>query len=187
MLKQHDIVPRLKLLCEEGSVNARQGALLVFECLSERLGLLFEPYIITIMPVLLKSFSHASDHVREAAQMAAKTIMTKLSAHGVKQVLTPLLLSLPTETAWKSRQEAIRLLGTMAHCAPRQLAASLPQIVPKLVDAVSDSHPKVKESAKLAMADITAVIKNPEISQLIPVLLAALGDPANKTKDVIFF
>jgi hypothetical protein len=72
----------------------------------------------------------------------------------------------------------------MANCAPRQLAASLPQIVPKLVDAVSDPHPKVKDAARQAMADITGVIKNPEISQLIPVLLAALGDPANRTKDV---
>jgi HEAT repeat len=204
-LKQHDIVNRLKDICEQGSVNNRQGSLFAFECLSDRLGLLFEPvgllvflprnchnltrilpqYIITIMPVLLKSFSHSSDHVREAAADAANVIMAKLSAHGVKQVLTPLLSSLPTETAWKSRQEAIRLLGTMAHCAPRQLAACLPQIVPRLVEAVADSHPKVKESAKAAMADITSVIKNPEISLLCPVLLAALGDPANKTKDAL--
>jgi hypothetical protein len=34
--------------------------------------LLFEPYVITLVPILLKSFSHASDHVREAAQGAAK-------------------------------------------------------------------------------------------------------------------
>ena len=184
-LKQHDIVTRLKDMCESGSVSNREGALFAFECLSGRLGLLFEPYIISIMPVLLKSFSHSSDHVREAAQDAAKIIMAKLSAHGVKQVLTPLLTSLPTETAWKSRQEAIRLLGTMAYCAPRQLAACLPQIIPRLVDAVADPHPKVKESARNAMGDISSVIKNPEVASLSPTLIAALGDPANKTKDAL--
>jgi hypothetical protein len=35
------------------------------------------------------------------------------------------------------------------------------------------------------MIDITSVIKNPEISSLSPILLAALGDPANKTKDAL--
>lgn len=30
--------------------------------------------------------------------------MGKLSAHGVRQVLNPILTSLPEETQWKSRQ-----------------------------------------------------------------------------------
>lgn len=62
-------------------------------------------------------------------------LLNRLSAHGMKQVLTPLLASLPTEQAWKSRQEAIRLLGTMAFCNPKQLASCLPQIIPRLVEA----------------------------------------------------
>ena len=97
-LKGHDVVSRLKEACSSGSVNNRQGALFAFELLSDRLGLLFEPYVITIIPVLLKSFSNTSDHVREAAQGAAKVIIGKLSAHGVKQILNPVLASLPEET-----------------------------------------------------------------------------------------
>lgn len=155
-LKQHDIIPRLKEACANGAVNSRQGALFAFECLSERIGVLFEPYIISIVEVLLKSFSHSSDHVREAAQDAARVIMNKLSAHGVKQVLTPILSSLPNEAAWKSRQESIRLLGMMAHCAPKQLASCLPQVVPALMLAGSDPHPKVKESARAALQDISS-------------------------------
>lgn len=181
-IKNHDIVQRLNEYCTSGSINNRQGAFFVFELLSERLGMLFEPYVITIMPVLLKSFSHTSDHVREAAQAAAKTILAKLSAHGVKQVLSPIILSLPTETAWKSKQEALKLLGTMAFCAPKQLATSLPQIIPSIIEASMDGHPKVKESAKNALNDISSVIRNPEISSLSGSLIAALTEPANKTK-----
>jgi hypothetical protein len=33
------------------------------------------------------------------------------------------------------------------------------------------------------MSDISSVIRNPEVLRLAPVLLAALADPANKTKD----
>lgn len=175
----------MKDTCNTGSVNSRQGALFALELLSDRLGMLFEPYVITIIPTLLKCFSHSSDHVREAANLAAKSIMGRLSAHGVKQVLTPILQSLPDEREWKSRQEALRLLGTMAFCAPKQLAGCLPQIIPCLVQAGSDPHPKVKESAKNALSDISSVIKNPEIQSLSPILLGALTDPANKTKDAL--
>ena len=184
-LKGHDVVPRLRDAAADGTVSARQGALSAFECLSDRLGMLFEPYVITFIPTLIKCFSHASDHVREAAQLTAKVVMSKLSAHGVKQVLMPILASLPEETQWKSRAEAIKLLGMMAHCAPKQLSACLPQIVPRLVDAGSDPHPKVKEGAKAAMLDISSVIRNPEISRLSPILLAALADPSSKTKDAL--
>jgi len=184
-LKQFDILNKLKDACTDGNVNCRQGSLMALECLSERLGLLFEPYVSAIIPALLKSFSHSSDHVREAAQATAKVIMGKLSAHGVKQVLNPIISSLPDEDQWKTRQEAIRLLGTMAHCAPKQLAACLPQVIPCLVSATSDPHPRVKESARNSLADISSVIRNPEILQLTPTLLAALGDPANKTKDAL--
>ncbi len=142
-LKNHDIVNRLKEALESGPPQSRQGSLFAFECLSDRLGLLFEPYVIAFVPALLKSFSNGSDFVREAARMATKTIMSRLSAHGVKQILTPILNSLPVEPAWKTRQEAIRLLGSMAYCAPKQLSACLPQIIPRLVEAGSDPHPKV--------------------------------------------
>ena len=184
-LKQFDVVTRLRDACSDGAVNARLGSLFALECLADRLGLLFEPYVISVVPVLLKSFSHSSDYVREAAQGAAKVIMSRLSAHGVKQMLTPVLNSLPEEAQWKSRQEAIRLLGMMANCAPKQLSACLPQIIPRLVEAGSDPHPKVKESAKAALNEIASVVKNPELLTLSPILLAALGDPANKTKDAL--
>lgn len=184
-IKQHDIINRLKDVCNTGSVNSRQGALFAFELMSERLGLLFEPYVISIIPILLKCFSHTSDHVRDAARAAAKVIMGKLSGHGVKQVLTPIISSLPDEKEWKSRQEALRLLGTMAYCAPKQLASCLPQVIPSLVNAGSDPHPKVKETAKQALVDISSVIKNPEIQTLSPILLGAISDPSNKTKEAL--
>ena len=184
-IKNHDLVTRLKEFASTGGNNQRQGALFAFELLSDRLGMLFEPYVITIVPLLLKSFSHSSDHVREAAQLSAKSIMGRLSSHGVKQVLTPILQSLPEESQWKSRQEALRLLGSMAFCAPRQLASCLPQVIPRLVEAGSDPHPKVKEGAKSALTDISSVIRNPEVSRLSPILLKALTDPATHTKTAL--
>ena len=69
----------------------------------------------------------------------------------------------------------------MSHCAPKQLASCLPKVVPKLTEAFSDTHPKVKHSAEQALEDLCKVIKNPEISSISSTLLAALTDPANST------
>ncbi len=53
------------------------------------------------------------------------------------------------------------------------------QIVPRLVEAGNDPHPKVKESVRAAMSDISSVIRNPEILRLSPILLNALADPGD--------
>lgn len=215
-LKQFDIVQKVKDGCTTSvsdSVNLStctniiHGSLCCVECFSERLGLLFEPYILVIIPLLLKHFSHSSDMVREAAQGTTASVISRLSSHGLKQVLTPLLNNITAGTGpgeassskdvsaqqWKTRHESIKLLGSLmlsstgsASAANKQLISScLPQIIPKLVEAISDPHPKVKEAARAALGDLGMVIRNPEVAALSPVLLAALCDPANKTKDAL--
>jgi hypothetical protein len=179
-LKIHNIIPRLEESMKTDGANARQGAMLVFECMSKRLGLLFEPYIIVILPVMLKCSADASPQVRESASHTAKGIMSNLSAHGVKLVL-PSLLGALEESAWRTKQSGIQILGSMAYCAPRQLGSCLPLVVPKLMAALTDSHPKVREAGKDALRDVGSVVRNPEIATISKVLLDALEDPNRHT------
>lgn len=183
-LKQHGIMSSLELAAASSSPAAKQGALFCFECLCDRLKLLFEPYVIVILPLLLRCFSDSSDHVRDAAGLAAKAIMGNLSPHGVKLVL-PTILKALDDSAWRSKAAALSLLGAMAYCAPKQLSSCLPQIVPRMTEAFGDTHPKVRESGKTALGDIGKVIRNPEIRKLSPLLLSALYDPAKNTKDAL--
>ena len=183
-LKQHGIMAALEAAAASSSPPAKQGALFCFETLCDRLKLLFEPYVIVILPLLLKCFSDSSDHVREAAAMASKAIMGNLSPHGVKLVL-PTILKALDDSAWRSKTAALSLLGSMAYCAPKQLSSCLPQIVPRMTEAFGDTHPKVRESGKASLGDIGKVIRNPEIRKLSPLLLSALYDPAKHTKDAL--
>jgi len=176
-LKKYGIVKQLEEAITDGSSESKEGALFAIQQLCGRLGLLFEPYVIVLLPSLLKAFSDSSAPVREAASNAAGSIMSRLSAHGVKLVM-PAVLSAFDEPEWRTKQASIHMLGAMSHCAPKQLASCLPKVVPKLTEAFSDTHPKVKASAEEALDEISNVIRNPEISSISKILLKALTDPA---------
>ncbi|KAL7580198.1 hypothetical protein ACA910_012947 [Epithemia clementina (nom. ined.)] len=183
-LKKLDVVKTLEEAFESGTSNNKEGALFAIELLSSRLGLLFEPYVIVLLPSLLTSFSDGSDFVRKAASHTAGLIMSKLSAHGVKLV-TPAVLGAFDDPAWRTKQASIHMLGAMSHLAPKQLAAALPKIVPKLSEAFGDTHPKVRASAQEALDEISTVIRNPEIKSISRVLLKALTDPADNTQPAL--
>jgi hypothetical protein len=126
---------------------------------------------------LLACFGDATTDVREATQDAARVIMSNMSGYGVKLIL-PSLLSGLDEKQWRTKKGSIELLGMMAYCSPRQLSLSLPIVIPRLTEVLTDSHAQVKASANKSLKQFGEVISNPEIQKLVPILLKALVDPA---------
>jgi hypothetical protein len=176
--KQFGLIPRLKAATEDKKrYEPRQGTMFVFETLSNALGRLFEPWVPHILPLLLACFGDATTDVREATQDAARVIMSNMSGYGVKLIL-PSLLSGLDEKQWRTKKGSIELLGMMAYCSPRQLSLSLPIIIPRLTELLTDSHAQVKAAANKSLKQFGEVISNPEIQKLVPVLLKALVDPA---------
>lgn len=180
-MKTLGILDALKGAAEsKKEANRREGAMLAFGCLSRSLGRLFEPYVAQVMPYLLTNMGDGSLYVREATEVASQRVMGQLSAQGVKTVM-PILTRGLDETAWRSKQSAAQLLGSMAHCAPKQLGTALPTVVPQLSGALTDSHPKVRTAAGEALEHVASVVKNPEVRELTPRLLQALASPTEHT------
>ncbi|KAI9506956.1 armadillo-type protein [Coemansia spiralis] len=180
-LKKFKIVDQLRAACEnKKAYQQRQGALFAYETLSGTMGRLFEPYIIQFIPVLLAMFGDSNTGVREAALDTARVIMSNISGHGVKLILPSALAGLDNDQ-WRTKKGSVEMLGAMAYCAPKQLSISLPTTVPCIINVLTDTHGQVSEAARQALLRFGEVIHNPEIQELVPTLLAALDDPANKT------
>ncbi|KAJ2015351.1 translational activator of GCN4, partial [Coemansia sp. S680] len=184
-LKKLQIIDQLRDACEDKKVyQRRQGALFAFETLSATMGRLFEPYIIQFIPTLLTLFSDSNASVREAALDTARVIMGNISGHGVKLILPSALAGLENDQ-WRTKKGSVEMLGAMAYCAPKQLSVSLPTIVPRIIDVLTDAHGQVAETARQALLRFGDVIHNPEIQQLVPILLAALDEPAKNTDSAL--
>lgn len=166
------------------SVKARQGALFAYECFAQLLGNLWEPYVQQIIALLLLTFADNDADVRNATQDTAKAIMSHISGYGV-QLILPSLLSGLNDHQWRSKKGSVELIGAMAYCAPRQLSASLPTIIPKLNEVLTDSHAQVRAAGNDSLTRFGQVISNPEIQELVPTLLKALSDPNKYTEDAL--
>ena len=183
--KEFDILRNLKRAAEDKkNMQARQGAIFAFETLSATLERLFEPWIPTLMPVLLTSFGDSATDVREATQDAAKVIMSKLSGYCVKVILPSILEGLE-EKQWRTKKGSIELLGSMAFMSSKQLSVSLPTIIPHLSDVLTDTHTQVRSSANAALKQFGEVINNPEIKKMSTILIKALVDPTTKTANAL--
>eukprot|EP01029_Cantina_marsupialis_P010288 TRINITY_DN2341_c0_g2_i1.p1 TRINITY_DN2341_c0_g2~~TRINITY_DN2341_c0_g2_i1.p1 ORF type:complete len:2457 (-),score=578.95 TRINITY_DN2341_c0_g2_i1:249-7619(-) len=179
-LKKFSIVKRLEAGLESKSIESRQGALFGFQCLSERLGRKFEPYVHNILPSLLKCFSDPSEIVRKSANDAAATLFKNITPIGVKMLMVPLMKG-AVDTQWRSRVASIRFLGNMAHCGSKHLAAQLSQVIPKLAAAASDANLKVQAAGREALYRVASVAACPEIKALTPVIIKSYADPVNST------
>ncbi|KAL9647140.1 hypothetical protein ABK040_004856 [Willaertia magna] len=166
-------------------VKAKEGSMLIYECLALRFTALFEPYMVEVIPNLLNyGLGESNKEVRTAAKQAINVIMAQLTPFGVVQLL-PTVLTLPASDNWRLKASYIKLLGYMAFSAPRQLAAHLPTIISTLKETVNETHPSIVKASKKSLERVGGACKSPEISRQVPALLQAISNPEQQTIDKV--
>jgi HEAT repeat protein len=83
--------------------------------------------------------------------------------------------------AWKKKETSLQLLALLATRAPHQVGRGMPAAIPKLMECLQDTHPKVSAAAAAALADVASVITQPEIQKNMSTLIEALSKPEQKT------
>lgn len=180
----NDVMKNLITASDDKKVEAREGVAFLVDCLSQALGSQFEPYVIELLPVILKSLGDPSNSVREATDLAARQIMKCTTSYGVKQLI-PLAIRNLDDIAWRTKKGSVELLGSMAYLDPTQLSASLSTIVPQIVGVLNDSHKEVRKASDQALKRFGEVIRNPEIQAIVPDLINAIGDPTKFTDEAL--
>ncbi|XBW36536.1 hypothetical protein QEN19_002112 [Hanseniaspora menglaensis] len=162
----------------------REAVAFCFQTLSKLLGKYFEPYVIEVLPYILKNLGDPAMEVRVATTDAAKTIMTATTGYGLQKMI-PVAISNLNDISWRTKRGSVELLGSMAYLNPTQLSSSLSTIVPKIVGVLGDSHKEVRKSGDQALERFGEVIRNPEVQLLVPTLIKAIGDPTKYTEEAL--
>lgn len=162
----------------------RESVAFAFECLSKALGKFFEPYVIEVLPNILKNLGDSVPEVRVATANATKAIMANTTGYGIKKLI-PVAVNNLDDISWRTKRGSVELLGNMAYLDPTQLSASLSTIVPEIVAVLNDSHKEVRKAADQSLTRFGEVIRNPEIQKLVPTLIKAIGDPTKYTEEAL--
>ncbi|GAV51397.1 hypothetical protein ZYGR_0AD05800 [Zygosaccharomyces rouxii] len=184
-LSNFDIVRNLIEAAEDKKeAKKRESVAYAFEYLSISLGKFFEPYVIELLPNILKNLGDSVPDVRNATADATKAIMAHTTSFGVTKLI-PVAVSNMDDISWRTTRGSVELLGNMAYLNPTQLSSSLSTIVPEIVGVLNDSHKEVRKAADESLKRFGEVIRNPEIQKLVPVLIKAIGDPTKYTEEAL--
>lgn len=184
-LSKFDIIRNLIEAAEDKKDSKRRESVAyAFEYLSKSLGKFFEPYVIEVLPNILKNLGDAVPEVRDATADATKAIMAHTTSFGVMKLI-PVAVSNLDEISWRTKRGSVELLGNMAYLDPTQLSSSLSTIVPEIVGVLNDSHKEVRRAADESLKRFGEVIRNPEIQKLVPTLIRAIGDPTKYTDEAL--
>lgn len=164
--------------------NAREGALLFLRALCE-LGLKsIEPFVVPMLAAALDECGSSSSSVREAAEDAARAIVTIANPLAVPMLIVPVLFEALNSPEWRVKSTSLEVLVQVASLAPRQTSALLPKIIPTVTNQIWDTKPQVTKAANAALLAVCMTNDNPDVKPAIPAVVHAVSKPADTYKAV---
>ncbi len=136
-----------------------------------------EPYMASLLPIVLKAASHKAKNVQKAATTTGETFAAKMSPNAVSAVLPDLFAALEVNHNWQTRVLALNIITSFSDHASHQLGFSLPEVVPALTPCIGDTKKQVKTAAVAAMTAACDVIGNRDMEHMTTDIVKAVINP----------
>ena len=169
---------------KKSSIEDKQNAMYTIKIFFETMKKLYEPYFVEIFAEISTMISNREKKVRETAQECFKGMMKELSGYGVDKIMPNLIKDLHTMNT-KGKIANIEILGQFAYCAPKQLSIYIPKIIKEIMKVLTDPQKNVQETASNVLNDIASTIKNPEIVDNADILIKAIQNPFDSSKNAL--
>ncbi|CAM9995474.1 unnamed protein product [Ectocarpus sp. 6 AP-2014] len=136
-----------------------------------------EPYMASLLPIVLKAASHKAKNVQKAATITGETFAAKMSPNAVAAVLPDLFACLDVGQNWQTRVLALNIITSFSDHASHQLGYNLPEVVPALTPCIGDTKKQVKTAAVAAMTAACDVIGNRDMEHMTTDIVKAVINP----------
>jgi elongation factor 3 len=136
-----------------------------------------QPFIKDTLGACLEQAVSKSKDVKAASKETAFAIVDNVCPFAMKALLPIIFDCLPVEKKWQIRELSLQCLGRFQTVAPRQLADSLPLIVPEVTACMWDTKKQVKVASTETMKQALEVIGNRDIEHMTGKVLSAITKP----------
>jgi len=157
-------------------------ALNIIKRLSEELDQWIEPYLVSILPLILENL--ASKNTSSVATEAGNTIIRKSNSHSVR-IITNVLYESFESMKWQTKVGALMLIGSLAKYHPVVVQRNLPEMILKLIGIASDVKKDVKEQTRIAFKEICSTITNVDIIPIISKVIDGYMEPVKNAKTAL--
>jgi len=178
----HGVMDALQQGLENKKNNRlREAVCVAVECLVLVLKGSFEPFAVKLLPAVTMKISDKVKEVQPAAAAAFAAIMTNLSVHGVYAALPVLGRGLQNrESQWQSKVKALDAIRASIGKAKLQVSRCTAQIVPAVIESLTDTKGDVQQAAKACLTAIgKELINSPEMVAMVDPMVMAIIDPLN--------
>lgn len=138
-----------------------------------------EPYMASLLPIVLKAASHKSKAVQKAATITGETFAAKMSPYAVSAVLPSLFDHLDVSHNWQTRVLTLNIISSFSDHASHQLGYTLPEVVPAVTPCIGDTKKQVKAAAVKAMTAACDVIGNRDMEHMTTDIVRAIMNPGD--------
>jgi elongation factor 3 len=183
-LKANGLLEKLRAAIDDAAALTREGALKAVAAAAKDGDASCEPALLPLVRPALERYADKVKAVAEAAEAAAKAIVSAMNPMAVRVLLPLLFDAMQSKNKWQTKEGALRLLANLNKTAPKQLRQALPDIVPEVSKSFADVKVQVKNAAIKTLTEAAGTIGNRDIEKFIPAVIKAMAAPSEVPETV---